>query len=224
MTNKIAPTQEHLDIAEVKEGIVILKSGAMRMILMISSINFALKSEQEQNAIIASYQSFINALTFPVQILMQSRRLDLDRYIIKLNQRLSKEVNPLIQIQTQDYIEFINRLISIANIMDKRFYIVIPFSPTNVAQQGAFNKIFGGGKNIKPSFSDAQFKSYKEELTQRANVIISGLSAMGVRAVPLTTQQAVELFYSTYNPEESTKERLDEVENLQSAVVEKEKE
>ncbi len=221
MANKVAPTQEHLDIAEIKEGIVILKSGAMRMILMVSSINFALKSEQEQNAIISSYQNFINSLTFPVQIIMQSRRLDLDRYIIKLNQRLAKEVNPLIQLQTQDYIEFINRLISIANIMDKRFYIVIPFSPTNVAQQGLFNKLFGG-KSAKPSFSDAQFKSYKEELAQRANVITSGLSAMGVRAVPLTTQQVVELFYSTYNPEESTKERLDEVENLESAVVEKE--
>lgn len=220
---QINSTQEHIDIAEIKEGVVILKNGMMRMILLASSVNFSLKSEEEQNAIIMQYQNFLNSLAFPIQISIQSRRIDLDRYLTKLEDRLSRETNELIQIQTQDYIEFVRRLITIANIMDKKFYITVPFSPPNLQKRGLFDKIFNPTKITRPNISDVEFKSFKEELAQRANVITSGLSALGVRTVALTTQQIVELIYGTYNPEESTKERLANVENLEQPMIEKEK-
>lgn len=221
---QLASTQEHIDIAEIKEGIVILKNGSMRMVLLASSINFSLKSEDEQNAIVMQYQSFLNSLAFPIEIVMQSRRIDLDRYLSKLSDRLSRETNPLIQIQTQDYIEFVRRLITIANIMDKKFYIVVPFSPPNMQKRGLFDKIFSPTKITRPHLSEAEFKAFKEEIAQRANVIISGLSTIGVRVAALTTQQIVELYYSTYNPEESTKERLAEVESLDEPMIQKETE
>jgi len=222
--NKPASTQEHIDIAEIKEGIVILKNGSMRMVLLASSINFALKSEEEQNAIVMQYQSFLNSLAFPIEIVMQSRRIDLDRYLTKLADRLSRETNQLIQIQTQDYIEFVKRLITIANIMDKKFYIVVPFSPPNLQRRGLFDKIFNPTKITRPHLSETEFKAFKEEIAQRANVIISGLATIGVRIAALTTQQTVELYYNTYNPEESTKERLAEVGSLDEPMISKEKE
>lgn len=222
--NTLASTQEHMDIAEIKEGIVILKNGSMRMVMLASSINFALKSEEEQNAIVMQYQSFLNSLVFPIQIVMQSRRIDLDRYLTTLSDRLSRETNELIQIQTRDYIEFVRRLITIANIMDKKFYIVVPFSPPNMQRRGLFDKIFNPTKITRPHLGEVEFKAYKEEIAQRANVIISGLATIGVHIAALTTQQIVELYYSTYNAEESTKERLAEVGSLDEPMIGKAKE
>lgn len=212
-------TQQYIDIAGIKEGIVILKSGGLRMILMASSINFALKSEEEQNAIIMNYQSFLNSLAFPIQIVMQSRRLDLDSYVAKLNDAYEQETNELIQIQIQDYTGFIKRLVSVANIMDKKFFIVIPYSPLNIQKRGLFDKIFNPTRITKVNISDTEFKRFKEEMTQRANVITSGLSAIGVKAAILNTQQAADLMYSTYNPEEGNKEKLTEIGELEKPIV-----
>ena len=137
-------TQEHLDIAEIHDEIVFLKDGSMRMIMMAGSINFALKSEKEQNAIIQRYQGFLNSLTFPIQILMQSRKLDLEKYLTKLEKRLMEETNELIQLQTSDYIAYVRKLITIANIMEKKFFIVIPFTPPKVQARGIFDSLSQG--------------------------------------------------------------------------------
>jgi hypothetical protein len=212
-------TQEYVDVAGIKEGVVILKSGGLRMILMSSSINFALKSEEEQNAIIANYQGFLNSLVFPVQIVMQSRRLDLDSYVAKLDEAYEQESNELIQIQIQDYTSFIKRLVSVANIMDKKFFIIIPYSPVNIQKRGLFDKIFNPAKIAKVNISDNEFKRFKEELSQRASVIINGLSAIGVKAAALNTQQVADLLYSTYNPEEGNKEKLTEIQELEKPIV-----
>ncbi len=186
---------------------------------MASSINFALKSEEEQNAIIMNYQGFLNSLAFPIQILMQSRRLDLDSYITKLNEAQEQETNELIQIQMQDYVGFIKRLVSVANIMDKKFFIVIPYSPPNLEKRGLFDKIFNPTRVAKVNISDNEFKRFKEELTQRASVVINGLSSIGVKAVSLNTQQVSELMYATYNPEEGNKEKLTEINELEKPIV-----
>lgn len=220
----ISSTQEHLNIAEIKDGLIILKDGGLRMVLLASSINFALKSEQEQNAITAGYQNFLNSLSFNIQILMQSRRLDLEHYLQKLQVRLKEETNELIQLQINDYIEYIRKLITIANIMEKKFFVVIPFTPPKVQSRTIFDKLFRFNAISAPRISDLEFKKYKEEMIQRANVIASGLGALGVKVVPLSTQQIIELLYSSYNLEEAESQKLTEFEQVSSSIVQKKNE
>lgn len=215
-------TQEYLDVAEIRDGIVIMRDGSMKMILLATAVNFALKSEQEQNAIIYQYQNFLNSLTFPIQIVMQSRKIDLSPYITKLHSRLDVEENELLQIQIADYIKFIERLIKIANIMDKRFFITIFFNPPGLKKRTIFDQLFHPSRLTVAQINDMEFKSFKEEMVQRANVISSGLAALGVRTAQLNTQEAVELLYSTYNPEEAYKEKLIKVEELSQPVIGKE--
>jgi hypothetical protein len=216
-------TQQHLDVAEIRDGIVILKDGGMRIIMLVSSINFALKSEAEQNAITMRYQGFLNSLTFPIQILMQSRKLDLEKYLQKLEMKLKEETNELIQLQINDYIGYIRKLVTVANIMEKKFFITIPFTPPQIQARGLFDKILNPTKNISPSIAESEFKRYKEEMIQRANVISSELGAIGVKVIALSTQQIIELLYSTYNLEEAQSEKLTDVHNITEQLVQKEK-
>lgn len=216
---KLHSTQEYLEIAEIREGIVILRDGSMRIVLLASAINFALKSEKEQNALIFQYQNFLNSLTFPIQIVMQSRKIDLAPYLTKLEERLDLEENELLQIQINDYMQFINRLIKIANIMDKKFFVVIPFTPPGLQKRTLFDKILHPSRLTVMEISETEFKSYKEELAERANIVLNGLSALGIRTATLDTQQVVELLYATYNPEEASKERLTQIEDLAQPVI-----
>ena len=218
----IVSTQDFLNFSEIHEGVVVTKSGELRSILLASSINFSLKSEQEQTAIIYAYQSFLNSLSFPIQIMMQSRKLDLTKYIAKLKLTAQTQSNELLRSQTNDYISYIERLIKVANIMDKKFFVVVSYMPpvTNqVSKPGFFGK-----KNADsgPKITPAQFEKYKQELSQRIQVIQSGLGSIGVRTAPLNTQQIVELLYGIYNPEEAAKEKLIDFNHLNSDVVESE--
>lgn len=219
---KINSTQEHLRIAEIRDGVLILTNGELRQVLLVSSVNFALKSEDEQNAIVFQFQSFLNSLSFPIQIVMQSRRLDLAPYLGKLQERLDNEQNELIRLQIADYIEFIKRLLSVANIMDKNFFIVVPFSPPITKKGGFFAELFGSSKRKDIHIPADQFAQYKQHLSQRAQVITSGLSSMGLRSALLSTQQLVELFYAAFNPEEATKERLTYTQLLSAPVIRRE--
>lgn len=214
-------TQDYIDIAEIREGIVITKEGGLRMILMASAINFSLKSEEEQNALIGQYQNFLNSLNHTIQILMQSRRLDLTGYLEKLRQKSITEKNALIKIQIDDYIVFIKRLLTIANIMEKRFYIVIPLNPPNIQQRGVFDKLLNPINRLNVKISPQEFFHFKQELEERASTIISGLGGLGIRVIPLTTQQIIELFYSSYNLEEASKEKLIQAEDLEAPLIEK---
>ncbi len=216
---KFQSTQNYVDIGEIREGILITRDGGLRMILMSSAINFDLKSEQEQNALIGQYQNFLNSLNFPIQILMHSRKLDLTNYLEKLQQRSLVEKNQLIKIQIDDYVIFIKRLLTIANIMDKKFYIVIPMNPPSVQSRGFFDKIFNPVNKMNVQISPTEFKTFKERLLERANTVISGLGSLGIRTIPLTTQQIIELFYSSYNLEVSIKEKLTEAQNLEAPIV-----
>lgn len=220
---KHSSTQEHINIAEIRNGVIITLDGSLRMVLLATSINFALKSEQEQNALIGQYQGFLNSLNFPLQIIMQSRKLDLTSYLKSLEDRIKKEENELIKIQISDYVQFVRRLINVANIMDKRFYVVVPLDPPNIKKRGLFDKVLNPTSRLEVKISPSEFKSFSQELTERVGVIVSGLSSLGVRVAPLNTQQVIELFYSVYNPEESTKERLIMAQDLESPLIEEEK-
>ncbi|MEK9155825.1 MAG: hypothetical protein AAB360_00785 [Patescibacteria group bacterium] len=213
-------TQQSIDIAGIKEGVVILKNGGYRLIFSVAAINFALKSEQEQNSIIFQYQSFLNSLHFPIQIVMRSKRLDLDPYLQKVSKLAGDQQNELLRIQTEDYVDFVGKLINIANIMKKTFYAVIPYQPLSLQNTGALGKLFRREKTVTElKISETEFNHNIQELKQRAGVVASGLGSMGLRCVQLSTEEVIELFYQVYNPEEAGTERVSDAESLTSPVV-----
>lgn len=215
-----ASTQQHVPIAGVRNGIVIMKDGSFRLILSISPINFSLKSEQEQNSIIFKYQSFLNSLHFPIQITMQSKRLDLTPYLQKMKKLASQQPNELLRVQTEDYVDFVGELINIANIMSKSFYLTISYMPISLTKVSFLDKLTGSnstGNVLK--ISDTDFDTHSKELLERGNNIASNLGSIGLRVRQLPTQEILELFYNLYNPEEAGKERLIDVDDLEATVV-----
>ena len=210
-----ASTQQYLDIAEVKEDTVIMKDGTLRAVLLISSINFALKSEDEQNAIISAYVSFLNNIDFPLQIVIQSRELNIDKYIDDLKKKEKEQTNELLKMQTNEYINYIQELISISKIMNKRFYVVVPYNPISDKQKGFFSRFVSV---LKPAVTikmkDKVFFRRKADLMHRINNITSGLNSMGLNAVQLDTQSLLELYYNSYNPTTSANQNLVDIEQL----------
>src|SRR3989344_2447235 len=142
-----ASTQSMLDIAEIKEGTIVLKDGSLRAVIAVSSTNFSLKSAEEQGGIINSYQSFLNSLNFPIQIVMQSRKLDVHSYLDRLRSVAQEQTNELLRMQTQEYIEYISKLIDFSSIMNKTFYIVVPFFTGTAVKHGFMSKF---GKILNP--------------------------------------------------------------------------
>ena len=186
----------------------------MRGILQVSSINFNLKSEQEQNAIIYAYQGFLNTIDFPIQILIRSRKLDIDGYLDSLNEKREKQTNMLLQRQTLEYIEYIKKLVEYADIMEKNFYVVVPIDPFRTQGLTIFQKFW---QYIHPQDTSVnirqrhrEFDDLKKKLTQRVNLAKTGLENCNLRAVQLSTQQLVELFYQVFNPITSRSEKLDD--------------
>ena len=204
-------TQEFVPIKEIRDGIVVLKDGTMLMIFMCSSLNFALKSAEEQQAIIMQYQNFLNSLDFTVQILVQSRKLDIRPYLGSLNERVGGQPNELLKIQLKEYINFVKNFSEGVNIMEKTFYAVVPYTPAifQASEGGAlgkFMKIFGKKTDERERESKRQellsFEENRTQLEQRANVATQGLMSCGVRSVSLGTEELIELFYKIFNPEE----------------------
>lgn len=197
-------TQEFIPIKEIRDGVVVLKDGGMRAIILASSLNFALKSADEQNAIISQFQNFLNSLDFSVQIFVQSKRLDIRPYIALLEQRYRDQQSDLMKIQTREYIGFIKNFIENSNIMTKSFFIVIPFSPSLVNnKKSPIENIFGKGKQTKSEISldkTKQFEEYRTQLDQRIAVVEQGLVRCGIRLIQLGTEEIVELYYRLFNP------------------------
>lgn len=214
--NKIrVSTQQYLDIAEIKEDTVIMRDGTLRAVLLISSINFALKSEDEQNAIISAYVSFLNNIDFPLQIVIQSRELNIDSYIETLKQKAKEQTNELLKIQTSEYMQYISELISMSKIMNKRFYIVIPYNPMSDKQKHFFSRFFDIFKpGVLIRMKAEKFKRRRLELTRRVDNIMSGLGSIGLNAVQLDTQSLIELYYNSYNPSTSANQKLVDVKQL----------
>lgn len=208
-------TQKYLDIREIKEDCAVLKDGTLRAVLLVSSINFSLKSEEEQNAIIAAYINFLNFLEFPLQIIIQSRQLDIDSYLERLQKIEKEQTNELLRLQTVEYRQYISELVRLADIMTKRFYLIIPYDPLSDKQKSwikKFLELFSAAQEIK--VSQEQFLKRRRALFQRVEHVLTQLNSMGLKAVLLDTQSLIELYYNTYNPDVYNKEKLAEVNKL----------
>lgn len=211
-----ASTQQLLDISRIEQDLVILQNGSVLKILRAFPINFDLKSEQEQNAIIFSFQSFINSLSFPIQIVIRSRKLDLERYLMKLESQTKNITNNLLQIQAQDYIGFVRRLVQIANIMSKQFYVVINYQ--QVLKSGnPISNFIPSNKAVR--LTEDQITTFKEQVETRTGTVMAGLGSVGIKTEVLDTQQLIETFYNIYNPEESMTERLAPASELEADMI-----
>ncbi|MFA6215360.1 MAG: hypothetical protein WC768_02230 [Patescibacteria group bacterium] len=211
-----ASTQHYLDIAEIKEDCVILKDGTLRAVLLVSSINFSLKSEEEQNAIISAYIGFLNFLEFPLQIVIQSRKLDIDGYLDRLKKIEKEQTNELLRLQTVEYRQYVSELVEMGDIMTKRFYVVVPYDPLSDKQRSWFSRflgLFSAASEVK--LNQDAFVKRRHALFQRVDHIITGLASMSLKTVVLDTQSLIELYYNTYNPDVYSKEKLVEVNKLQ---------
>lgn len=214
------PTQKFLDIAEIRDDVVILRDGTIRAVLLVSSINFALKSMDEQNAIVQAYMQFLNALEFPIQVVIQSRRMNIDNYMRQLAESEKTITNDLLKRQLRDYRDFVNQLVKLGDIMQKRFYVVVPYNPLDKSgggtQRGFFQRL---GDILSPTIagkiSEDKFQKMKFEISLRVNQIAGGLSSMSLNAVQLDTQSLIELYYTVYNPQLFETQRMTDVDRLQ---------
>ncbi len=189
-------TQQFLEIEQIKDGVIILKNKGLRGIIMVSSLNFALKSEEEQDAIIYQFQSFLNSLDFPIEIVVQSRKLNLTGYLEKLKELEKVQKTELLKIQTADYRKFIEDLINRGAIMSKNFFVVVPFSLVEIPA-------LKSAKRSSITFNEERFQQAKSQLWQRMEFIALGLRRCGLQCVPLNAPELIELFWSLYHPEEA---------------------
>lgn len=181
----------------------------------VSAINYDLKSSDEQDAIINQYQNFLNSLDFPIQILISSRKLNMDHYLEFIESKEKEQNNELLRLQISEYKNFVNQLVSVSNIMEKNFFIIVPFSPIENTEKGFFSNLtnmMNPKKNILEKRES--FETYRNQLFQRVDHITAGLSGIGLRIVPLKTQELIELLYESYNPKVFNEAELGAVEEL----------
>ncbi len=222
-------TQNTLQIAEIRDGIVIMNDGSFRAVIMVKSINFDLMSQQEQEAVEYSYQGFLNSLYFPVQIFLRSQKIDLQQYITRLDKIRTEHDNMLLAMLMEDYIDYIDSLSRQTNIMDKKFYVVIPFFPTTDIQKALTqSKNFLSGlralfipKEQRITINEADLLKAKDELRNRVQAVLSGLLQCGVQGLTLDTQELIELYYDTYNPDTATRQQLKDFNDLAPDIVTK---
>ena len=208
MANNNKTTQEFVPIQEIRDGIIILKNGGMRQLLLASSLNFALKSAEEQSSILFQFQNFLNSLDFSVQIFIQSKKLDIRPYLALLENRYKEQVTELMKIQVREYIEYIKTFVENTDIMTKSFFIVIPYEPAIISTtKNPLSKMMSkkGSEASANVSSDQQFQEYRSQLEQRVSVVEQGLVRCGIRAAELGTEEVVELFYKLFNPGEMEK-------------------
>src|SRR3989344_804220 len=200
-------SQELIPISEIREDTVILKDGSLRMILMASSINFSLKSENEQRAIISQYQYFLNTLDFSVQFFINSSSLNINPYLAMLKEKEKAQTNELLKIQTREYSEFIKNFIETNKIMSKTFYVAVPYTPAAAPSAGGFleslKKLAGRKEKSSAAELEEKFLEHKNQIWQRADAVTEGLARCGVHTAPLKTEELIELFYQLYNPGET---------------------
>jgi hypothetical protein len=204
MTLSAKATQEFVPIKEVRDGIIVLKDGGLRSIILANSINLFLKSYDEQKATILQFQSFLNTLDFPIQISVQSRKLDIRPYLLLLENRMKVQTEPLLKLQTREYIDFIKNFTETVSIMTKNFFVVVPYTPVALrigggVLEGLLSKKSRGG--IKTA-EQAEFEEKRSQIEQRVGVIQQGLARCGIKTVLLGTEEVVEVFYKVFNPGE----------------------
>lgn len=220
-------TQNTLLIAELREGMAIMNDGSFRAVVACQSINFDLMSAREREGVEYSYQNFLNSLYFPIQIFVRSQRVDIGPYLERLAKIRRDQDNMLLGVLMDDYMNFIDALSQETNIMDKDFYVVVPYYPI-----GDLNAFTTGSKSIfsaimKPdrqktvTVDQAAYTKAKEEISNRVNAVMSGLFQMGIKCQQLSTKQLGELYYNMYNPDTAVREPMGDFENLTSTYVSK---
>jgi type IV secretory pathway VirB4 component len=222
-------TQNSLQIAEIRDGIVIMNDGSFRSVVMVKSINFDLMSGQEQEAVEYSYQGFLNSLYFPIQIFLRSQKVDLRFYIEKLDKIRTEHDNMLLALLMEDYIGYIDNLSQQTNIMDKKFYVIIPFFPVVEVQKAITqSKNFLGGlsglfkkTDQHVTINEAELENAKTELRNRVQSVLAGLQQCGIQGLPLDTQELIELYYDTYNPDTATRQQLKDFNSMTADVITK---
>lgn len=222
-------TQNTLQIAEIRDGLVIMNDGTFRSIVMAKSINFDLMSQSEQESVEYAYQGFLNSLYFPVQIFIRSQKVDLQPYIEKLDKIRSEHDNMLLALLMEDYIGYIDALSQSTNIMDKKFYVVIPFASTPdqeklLTTNRSFVTGFAGlfsTKEQRVVINEGQLEKAKTELRNRVQAVMGGLQQCGVKSLPLDTEELIELYYDTYNPDTATRQHLKNFNDLTADIVTK---
>jgi len=193
-------TQSFVPIKEIRDDVVILKNGQMCMVLLATSINFALKSAEEQQAILSQFQAFLNSIDFSLQIYVQSRRLDIRPYLSVLQQQETKQDNDLMRIQLKEYMEFIENFTKQVDIMTKNFFVVIPYTPGGVDVKG-ISKFIKGDSSSSAEI-EGKFFEHRTQLEQRVSIVEQGLARVGIRSAPLGNEQLTELYYHIFNPED----------------------
>ncbi len=204
MALKARATQEFVEIKEIRDGIVLLKNGELRALVLANSVNLFLKSDEEQKATILQFQNFLNTLDFPIQISIQSRKLDIRPYLLQLEDRMKVQNEPLLKLQTKEYIEFIRNFTETVNIMTKSFFIVVPYFHENLkVNAGFFAKLFSKkSKKEKKLETESDFEEKRSQINERVSVIEQGLNSCGIKTVELGTEEIVEVFYKVFNPGE----------------------
>ncbi|KKT25975.1 MAG: hypothetical protein UW11_C0022G0007 [Parcubacteria group bacterium GW2011_GWA2_43_9b] len=191
------PVQQKITIEDIRDGVIIMPGGDLRGILIASSVNFSLKSTEEQDALIFKYQGFLNSLDFPVQILMVSRHLNIDEYLASIEQKRKEQTNELLRIQIAEYLDFIKNLVQVGNIMDQSFYVIVPLPKVEKKESGIAEKLGlfqkTGNEEIK------SFDELKTQLWQRLEYVAGGLAGMGIKSAPLNSEEITQLFYRLYN-------------------------
>jgi hypothetical protein len=206
MATSNAATQDFVSVRDIKDNVVIQKNGQMCMIMLASSINFALKSLDEQQAILQQFQQFLNTIDFSLQIYVQSRRLNIEPYLALLATLDEKQDNDLMKIQLREYIEFIKSFTEDVDVMSKNFFVVVPYSPTKAnITKGITNLFSAGTKNSSDNLpTETRFEEHRIQLEQRLGMVSEGLARIGVRTITLQKDDLVELFYHLYNPSDPT--------------------
>jgi hypothetical protein len=223
-------TQNNLEIAEIRDGVVIMNDGSFRAVVMVKSINFDLMSPAEREGVEFSYQGFLNSLYFPLQIFIRSQKVDIRPYLEKLDKIRSEHDNMLLALLMDDYINYIDDLSARTNIMDKHFYVIIPYFNNETestkplaASKGLFDGIFSLFNNAKTHvvINEQHLEEAKAELRNRVQAVLGGLNQCGIQGLPLDTQELIELYYDTYNPDTATRQQLKNFDDLQVPVVTK---
>ena len=219
-------TQNTLVMSEIRDGVVIMNDGSFRSVVMLKSINFDLMSQAEREAVEYAYQGFLNSLYFPIQVFVRSQKVDIGPYIDKLDKIRSEHDNMLLALLMEDYISFMIDLADQTNIMDKKFYIVIPFFPainTQKAVEASKNFLTGifGQKEQAVTINEADLEAAKTELRNRVQAVLNGLLQCGVQGLPLDTQELIELYYDAYNPDTATRQQLKNFDDLTAPIISK---
>jgi hypothetical protein len=200
---KNAPeVQKFVEVKEIKNGMVVTKDNGLRMICACSSINFDLLSQAEQEAVVSRFQEFLNSLDFPLQIVIASRHFQIENYLAQISELEQKQTNELLKIQTNEYINFVRSFVEFANIMNKSFYVIIPFSAIESKSSSITEKmknIISMSKPKKEKFEEEKLNQYKAQLEQRVNLVAQGLQVLGIKTIPLNDEQLTQLFFESYN-------------------------